>query len=140
MTTETARSPAPELWTDNRVSVLIPLALYSAYDYTVPADLDLKPGDFVAVPLGKRQVTGVVWGDGSADIDVVKLKPVTAKLDLPPLPEVSRRFIDWVAGYSMAPLGAVLRMAMSVPDALEPERALKAWSLGTLGAAKITAA
>lgn len=145
MTTETARSTVPEsppnlLGADRRISVLIPLALFSAYDYTVPADLDLQPGDFAVVPLGKRQVTGVVWGAGSAEIDVAKLKPAAAKLDLPPLPEVSRRFIDWVAGYSMAPLGAVLRMAMSVPDALEPERALKAWTIGTVGAAKITAA
>ena len=125
------------------MSVLIPLALFSAYDYVAPRELALQAGDFVRVPLGKRLVIGVVWGDGSAEIDVAKLKPIVARLDLPPLPEVSRRFIDWVAGYSMAPLGAVLRMAMSVPDALEPERVIKAWALQSGGAnekaAKMTA-
>ena len=30
-----------------------------------------------------------------------------------------RRFVDWVAAYTLAPPGAVLRMAMSVPSALE---------------------
>ncbi len=145
MTTETARSSLPEppadrLGAARRVSVLIPLALFSAYDYLVPPELALAPGDFVAVPLGRRQVSGVVWGPGSAEIDAARLKPVTARLDLPPLPEMSRRFIDWVAGYSMAPLGAVLRMAMSVPEALEAERALKAWAIGAREAGKMTAA
>ncbi len=30
-----------------------------------------------------------------------------------------RRFVDWVSAYTLAPPGAVLRMAMSVPSALE---------------------
>ena len=33
-----------------------------------------------------------------------------------------RHFIERVASYTMAPAGAVLRMAMSVPEALEPVR------------------
>ncbi len=51
-----------------RVSVLIPLALFTAYDYAVPDGLDLAPGDFVAVPLGRRTVMGVVWGEGDARV------------------------------------------------------------------------
>ena len=34
--------------------------------------------------------------------------------------ESLRRFVDWVAAYTLAPPGAVLRMAMSAPAALEP--------------------
>ena len=47
-------------------------------------------------------------GRGRAAEDVI------AKLDAPPLPERPRRFVDWVAAYTLAPPGAVLRMAMSV--------------------------
>ena len=48
------------------VSVLIPLALPGPYDYAVPEGLGLVRGDFVRVPLGPRQVNGVVWGPGRA--------------------------------------------------------------------------
>jgi primosomal protein N' (replication factor Y) len=40
------------------------------------------------------------------------------------MPEDMRRFIDWVAAYTLTPPGAVLRMAMSVPDAFDPPRAV----------------
>jgi primosomal protein N' (replication factor Y) len=123
-----------------RARVLIPLALFTAYDYAVPDAVTVSAGDFVSVPLGRRMVKGVVWGEGSDDFDTTKLKPIEARLDLPPMPDVSRRFIDWVAGYSMAPVGAVLRMAMSVPEALEPERVLKAWHIGDRSKGKLTEA
>ncbi|MBK8159996.1 MAG: primosomal protein N' [Rhodospirillaceae bacterium] len=125
------------------VGVLVPLALFQPYDYLVPPELTsagvtLARGDFVTVPLGRRTVTGVVWGAAAGDVDPAKLKPVTARLALPPLPEATCAFIDWVAQYTMAPVGAVLRMAMSVPDALEPERALKGWAIGATEGAKLT--
>lgn len=120
------------------VGVLVPLALFQPYDYLVPAGLQLRRGDFVTVPLGRRSVTGVVWGPALGDVDPAKLKPVTAPLPLAPLPAISCDFIDWVAQYGMAPVGAVLRMAMSVPDALEPERALKGWTIGAAMDVKIT--
>src|SRR6185312_14742979 len=44
-----------------------------------------------------------------------------------------RRLIDWVASYTLAPPGAVLRMAMSVPDALEPARMLVGYALSERG-------
>jgi primosomal protein N' (replication factor Y) len=140
MQSETASSIPPELGPGRRASVLIPLALFTAYDYGIPEGLTLEPGAFVSVPLGRRSVTGVVWGEGSRDFDAAKLRNVAAPLDLPPMPEVSRRFIEWVANYCMAPIGAVLRMAMSVPDALEPERATRAWVVGDPNLGKPTAA
>jgi primosomal protein N' (replication factor Y) len=113
-----------------RVSVLLPLPLAGAYDYAVPAGLGLAPGDFVRVPLGNRVVTGVVWGAAEGDIEEHRLKDIDARLDVPPLPGVTRRFIDWVANYTLASHGAVLRMAMSVPAALEPPRQRLAYALG----------
>src|SRR5690606_29789349 len=77
---------------------------------------------FVRVPLGSRLVPGVVWGAASGEVADAKLKDVEDVLDAPPLPENLRRFVDWVAAYTLAPQGAVLRMAMSVPEALEPPK------------------
>jgi primosomal protein N' (replication factor Y) len=120
------------------VGVLLPLALFQPYDYLLMDGMDLARGDFVTVPLGRRSVTGVVWGAAAGDVDPAKLKPVATRLALPPLPDATCAFVDWVAQYTMAPVGAVLRMAMSVPDALEPERALKGWAVGNTEGAKLT--
>src|SRR5499426_2590056 len=109
------------------LSVLLPLPLAGPYDYRAGADLRLERGDFVVVPLGKRELIGVVWGEGSGDVGRAKLRDVVVKLEAPPLPEVLCRFVDWVAQYTMAPPGAVLAMAMRVPAALEPPRGIAAW-------------
>ena len=110
-----------------RVAVLLPLPLREAYDYRVPDGMALAPGDYVEVPLGPRRVIGVVWGPGAGVVDGGRLKPVVRRFDVPPMPEVQRRFIDWVAAYTMTPPGQVLRMAVSVPAALEPPRATLAY-------------
>src|SRR5690606_13417233 len=66
---------------------------------------------------------------GDATVPESKLKQIEALLDAPSLPEVSRRFVDWVAGYTVYPAGAVLRMVASVPSALEPPRPRIAYRL-----------
>lgn len=102
-----------------RVGVLLPLPLAGVYDYAVPMELSAAPGDIVRVPLGPRFVVGVVWGEGTGDVDPKKLKPIAERIDAPAMTEVQRRFIDWIASYTLSAPGAVLRMALSVPEALE---------------------
>ncbi len=112
-----------------RISVLLPLPLAGPYDYRADAATALSPGDFAVVPLGAREVVGVVWGEASGAVAAAKLRDVIARLDAPPLPPVLRRFVEWVAQYTMSPPGAVLRMTMSVPAALEPPQPMAAWML-----------
>ncbi len=107
---------------DTTVAVLLPLPLGEAYDYRVPPSMALAPGDFVAVPLGKRILAGVVWGKARGDVDPGKLRDVERVLPAPPMSDPMRRFVAWVAAYTLSPPGAVLRMAMSVTDALEAPR------------------
>jgi len=104
----------------DRVRVLLPLPLAEAFDYRVPENLHVDLGAFVAVPLGQRMVAGVVWGMGSGSVDDAKLRDLDAVFDVPPMGTAMQRFIEWVAGYTISPPGSVLRMAMSVPAALEP--------------------
>jgi primosomal protein N' (replication factor Y) (superfamily II helicase) len=107
-------------------AILLPLPLAGSYDYLGEG---VVPGDFVVVPLGGRETIGVVWGPGTGEVAESRLRPILGKLDAPRLPDVSRRFIDRVAAYTLAPPGAVLRMAMSVSAALEPPRPIAAWRL-----------
>lgn len=122
-----------------RVSVVLPLPLSAAYDYHLPGHLSAPPGSFVEVPLGQRQMLGVVWdGAGDAALPASRLKPVTAVLPAPPMTATLRRFIEWVAQYTLSPPGAVLRMAMSAPAALEAAVHRAGWRLADAGAARIT--
>lgn len=104
------------------VRVLLPLPLADAYDYSVPDDMQVAPGHFVVVPLGKRETVGVVWSDGSGEVAPEKLRDILEVLPALPMAEPLRRFVDWVSAYTLSPPGAVLRMAMSVPSALEAPR------------------
>jgi primosomal protein N' (replication factor Y) len=123
-----ANSPHRIFPSGSRIAVLLPLPLAGAYDYHVGAE-PLGEGDFVAVPLGGREVIGVVWGEGAGTVDTARIKPVTRRLPASPLPEPLRKLVDWVASYTLAPAGAVLKMAMSVPSALEPPKPLAACRL-----------
>ncbi|WP_149536106.1 primosomal protein N' [Siccirubricoccus phaeus] len=120
-----------------RVRVLLPLPLAGAYDYRTPAVLSINSGDFVTVPLNHRDIIGVVW-DSSPEQETTpiaehRLRPVTAALPVPRMTPSLRRFIDWVAAYTLSPPGAVLRMAMSVPAALEPPTPQAGWMLAGPG-------
>jgi primosomal protein N' (replication factor Y) (superfamily II helicase) len=119
MPSASATSSPSSFCPGSRIAVLLPLPLAGAYDYRVGGE-SLAAGDFVAVPLGGREVVGVVWGPGSGTVAEAKLRPVRRRLAARPLPEEARRFVDWVAAYTLSPPGAVLKMAMSVPSALEP--------------------
>ncbi|MFF8803232.1 MULTISPECIES: primosomal protein N' [unclassified Methylobacterium] len=95
--------------------ILIPLALDTAYSYAVPAGLVLAEGDIVQVPLGPRETIGVVWGlDERASGG--NLRPVTGKVEAPPLSDALRKLVDWLARYTLAPKGSALAMALRLPD------------------------
>jgi primosomal protein N' (replication factor Y) len=100
---------------ERRVPVLLPYPFPGPFDYRVPLDLDVKPGDVVLVPLNRREEVGVVW-DAPTDQAVPehKLKRVVGVLDTPPMGEALRRFIDWIASYTLSPPGEVMAMALRV--------------------------
>ncbi len=98
--------------------------LNQTYDYLVPPGLAVEPGAFVLVPFGAQTRIGIVWdaplGGSDKPIDPKKMKALTERLDVPPLPAASLRFAEWIAGYTLAPLGMVVRMMMSAQAAFEP--------------------
>ena len=110
------------------VSVLLPIPAPRAYSYSVPRDMQLAPGDFVQVPLGPRKVAAVVWDDAKEDgkpVDPKKLRTVEQKFDCPRLAKDMRKFVDWVAHYTVSPPGMVLRSVLRAPGALDPELPLE---------------
>ncbi len=93
-----------------RLSVLFPTP-NGCYDYQT--ELDLKIGQFVYAPFGKKKVVGVVWPkEPDLSVPEHKLKTIIEVLDIPPLPTETIQFTEWVSGYTLAPLGMVLKMAL----------------------------
>jgi primosomal protein N' (replication factor Y) len=119
--TDTSAGPARRA-----VSVLLPYPL-GPYDYIAPPEMALVAGDYVQVPLGPREILGVVWGEGLGDVAAAKMRPVAGRFDAPPMPEDHRRFIEWVAAYTLSAPGSVLRMSLTTPKALEPSRSAVAY-------------
>ncbi len=118
-----ASADAPLFGAAPRVAVRLPVPVDAPYDYAVPDELaPLSAGDIVRVPLGRRIEVGVVWGEGAADVPETKLRAVLERLDVPPMPAALRDLVDWCAAYTLAPAGQVLRMALSVPEALDPPK------------------
>ncbi len=107
------------------VSVLVPVAVARAYTYGVPDSMTLEAGDVVAVPLGPRTVLGVVWDGAPDDVPAKKLRDVAEKLD-GHIGEKMRRFVDWIADYTLSHRGTVLRMLLRVPEAFGPEKPVPA--------------
>ncbi|HML08130.1 MAG TPA: primosomal protein N' [Xanthobacteraceae bacterium] len=106
------------------VDVLVPVALDRAYSYRVPEELELTPGDIVCVPLGAREATAVVWAENPRPNPRLdnRLKDVEEKLELPPLKRELRSFVEWVANYTIASRGMVLRMCLRMGEHLGAER------------------
>ena len=107
--------PKPTHPVSRIADVLAPVAVDIAYSYRIPADTAVEPGDFVEAPLGARMTAGVVWSvrEGGGD----NLKPIARRRDWRPLRQPLRDFLDWVARWTLAPRGMVLRMAIRAPDA-----------------------
>jgi primosomal protein N' (replication factor Y) len=103
-----------------RVAVLLPYPFPGPFDYLAPEAMAIQPGDVVLVSLNRRPVVGVVWdAPGDAAVETGRLKPVDALLDVPRMRAPLRRFIDWVAAYTLAPPGEVMAMALRI-NALAP--------------------
>src|ERR1700691_4197137 len=124
------------------VDVLVPVALDRAYSYRVPEALALSPGDIVSVPLGAREATAVVWAENAKPNPRLdnRLKDVEEKLDLPPLKDELRDFVDWVANYTVASRGMVLRMCLRTGEHLGAERERVGVRMAGAAPARMTAA
>jgi len=105
--------------------VILMGAAPSPLDYAVPAGWNAPPGTWVVAPLGPRKLVGLVWEADSwpgRTVPDSRLRPLAEVLAVPPVPATTRRFLEWVAHYYLAPPGTVLRMTAPVSGIFEPER------------------
>ncbi|MBR0558659.1 primosomal protein N' [Neokomagataea anthophila] len=116
-----------------RVPVLVPLPFAGAFEYR--SDTPLAAGDLVAVPLGRREIIGCVWERESTvppdlapppvpSVAEQRLKAVIRRVDVQPLPQQLRHFIDWVAAYTLSPPGMVLATPLRLHTQKQPKPSL----------------
>ena len=115
-----------------RVRILHTNPALGPLDYRVPHGMTVAPGQVVRVPLGPRDMVGVVWEEAALPTETVgdnRLRNILEVYDLPPLGAPLRRLIEWTADYYLAPAQSVLRMALSSAAALEGGRTVTEYRL-----------
>ena len=118
--------------------VAVPVPLAEPLIYSVPDTLaGLEPGLRVKVPLGRRQLTGVVMALREEAPDGLTVKPIVEALDAEPvLTDQHLELARFVASYYLAPIGEAAR-AM-IPSDLPPwgNRRLSLTNAGAIAPAR----
>ena len=111
------------------------------YDYLAGPAVGAVRGAIVMVPFGGRHLPGIVMGAAIGDVPVAKLRAVESLVTLPPLSDALVQFIERVAAWTMAPLGAVVKMVLSQPAAFDRPPQQKHYSIGVpVGETRLTPA
>ena len=110
----------------SRARVLVMNSALGPLDYRVPHGMAVEPGSLVVVPLGPRQLLGVVWEPermpSDAEVGDNRLRNLVGVLPVPPLTAAMRRLIEWTSDYYLAAPASVARMALPSTSALEGAR------------------
>ncbi len=90
------------------------------HPFTYESDIKLKTGDYVLVPFGKTQATGVVWDEFEPKNNKnFKIKKVIKKIDIYPLKKTTINFINWFAEYNILPKGMALKLVLLSSKAID---------------------
>jgi len=106
--------------------VAVPVPLAHAFSYEVPAALaaSVTPGARVLCDFGRRQVMAVVLSVAEREPDPsVTMRPLRAVVEAKPvIPLEMLDFVKVLAAYYLAPIGAVLRLALPAVERKNVER------------------
>jgi len=100
----------------------VPILLPNIFNhpFTYESDLNLKVGDYVVVPFGKLEITGVVWDEFEKKNNKnFKVKRVLKKLNVMPLKRTTIKFLNWFSEYNIIPKGMALKLVLLSSNAIE---------------------
>ena len=104
------------------VEVIFPLPFRKAFTYKIPPELeeDIQPYKRVAVPFGKRVLTGFIIKSSNTTNVKEEIKDVLDILDTKPIfDRTSLKFYSWLSEYYLSSLGEALKLG--VPYGLDVE-------------------
>ncbi len=134
----TAKAPDRAAPPPAYAEVAVPVPLYQTLTYSVPEPLaGLEPGSRVKVPVGKRQLVGIVMVLRDRAPEELEIRAILEVLDAEPvLTDQHLELVRFIAAYYLAPIGEAAR-AM-IPSGLPPwgNRRLSLTNAGALAPAR----
>ena len=101
------------------IPVLFPKIFDYPFTYKSKGTVSLNSGDFVKVPFGNAEITGVVWPHEQKTKKNFKLKQISKKINVNTLKPSMIKFISWFSKYNLVPLGMSLKMCLLNKDVVE---------------------
>tara|TARA_B100001123_G_scaffold385165_1_gene458534 strand:+ start:289 stop:2253 length:1965 start_codon:yes stop_codon:yes gene_type:complete len=101
----------------------IPILVPNVFDYPFTyesGEFNLKLGDYVKIPFGKSELTGVVWNQFEKEKNKkFIIKNITSKLNIPSLNKNTIDFFNWFSKYNLIPKGMALKLSLLSGEAIE---------------------
>ncbi|RPG99138.1 MAG: primosomal protein N' [Candidatus Pelagibacter sp. TMED118] len=89
------------------------------YPFTYSSKKKLQIGQYVKVPFGKSQMTGVIWHKFQENIKKkFAIKKVIEEIDVPQLNLKTIKFFEWFSEYNMVPVGMSLKLHLLSNEAV----------------------
>lgn len=99
-----------------KIPVLFPKIFDYPFTYESEISEPLNSGDFVKVPFGSNEITGVVWPYEQKTEKKFKIKKISKKINVKNLNSSMIEFISWFSKYNLVPLGMALKMCLLNKD------------------------
>ena len=92
--------------------VLLPKVFDYPFTYLNDKNENLKQGDLVVVPFGKKKEVGVIWDKIQETTKKIKIKKIEKKIKSISISRNLIKFINWFSMYNLVPKGKVLKMCL----------------------------
>ena len=90
------------------------------YPFTYESEKKLNIGQYVVVPFGKTNMTGIIWSEFEKNsVKSFSLKKISSVIPIPPLNIKTLNFLNWFSEYNMIPLGMALKLHLLNGEAVE---------------------
>ena len=90
------------------------------YPFTYNSKKKLHIGQYVKVPFGKTQMTGLIWHKFQEETKKnFEIKNIIKEIDTPQLNIKTIKFLEWFSEYNMVPLGMCLKLHLLSNEAIQ---------------------
>ena len=98
-----------------KIPILLPKVFNYPFTYKYNPKIinNLKPGDIVVVPFGRKKEIGVVWDQLNFIDKKIKLKNIERKIESIKIDRKLIKFINWFSSYNLSSKGLVLKMCLA---------------------------
>ena len=95
------------------INVLLPKIFNNLFTYKAEKKSNLKIGDFVEVPFGKKNIElGIVWSKSQQIDQKLRIKNINKKINNFFIKKDLIKFIDWFSIYNIQSRGLILKMCI----------------------------